>query len=142
VIAASCPWCNADYVDGRPACDCAEREQRAMLRRARSRSHLRGDVLRVGGRPFDHPQPEHGGDPALRLTPDHLSALVGAMRAGGVGVLRVGSLEIDLTRAPASAPVLATLPAPAGDDDERSPEDVLYRAGAGKRQRLPFGGRS
>lgn len=119
MIAASCPWCNADYVDGRPACDCAE-----------------------GGRPFDHPQPEHGGDPALRLTPDHLSALVGAMRAGGVGVLRVGSLEIDLTRAPASAPVLATLPAPAGDDDERSPEDVLYRAGAGKRQRLPFGGRS
>ncbi len=81
-----------------------------------------------------------GGDPALRLTPDHLSALVGAMRAGGVGVLRVGSLEIDLTRAPASAPV--AVPAPAGDDDERSPEDVLYRAGAGKRQRLPFGGRS
>lgn len=82
-----------------------------------------------------------GGDPALRLTPEHLSALVGAMRAGGVGILRVGSLEIDLTRAPASVPV--TNPAPAGgDDDERSPGDVLYRAGAGKRQRLPFGGRS
>lgn len=32
---ASCPWCNADYVDGRPACDCAEREERASRRRAR-----------------------------------------------------------------------------------------------------------
>lgn len=63
------------------------------------------------------------------------------MRAGGVGVLRVGSLEIDLTRAPASAPV--TIPAPAADvDDDRAPEDVLYRAGAGRRQRLPFGGRA
>jgi len=35
VSPASCPWCHADYVDGSAPCDCAEREQRAMLRRAR-----------------------------------------------------------------------------------------------------------
>ena len=82
-----------------------------------------------------------GGVGAVRVvTPAVLRELVAEMRAGGVGVLRVGSLEIDLTRAPASAPV--TIPAPPGDDDERTPEGVLYRAGAGKRQRLPFGGRS
>ena len=75
------------------------------------------------------------------VTPAVLRGLVAEMRAGGVGVLRVGSLEIDLTRAPASAP--ARHPAPPPDvDDDRVPEDVLYRAGAGKRQRLPFGGRS
>jgi hypothetical protein len=32
---ACCPWCNGDYVDGRPACDCAEVEERASRRRAR-----------------------------------------------------------------------------------------------------------
>ena len=42
--AASCPWCNGDYVDGRPACDCAEVEQRAALRRAR----FLGAVARLG----------------------------------------------------------------------------------------------
>jgi len=87
-------------------------------------------------------RPEKPSDAVRGVTPAALRALVAEMRAGGVGVLTIGDVTVDLTRAPASAPVLATLPAPAGDDDERSPEDVLYRAGAGKRQRLPFGGRS
>lgn len=87
-------------------------------------------------------RPEKAADAVRGVTPAALRALVAEMRAGGVGVLTVGDVTVDLTRAPASAP--ATIPAPAADDDdeERTPEDVLYRAGAGKRQRLPFGGRT
>ena len=35
MAAASCPWCNAGYVDGSVPCACAEREERASRRRAR-----------------------------------------------------------------------------------------------------------
>lgn len=43
-MTACCSFCHRDYVDGYAPCDCAEFEQRAMLRRAR----FLGAVARLG----------------------------------------------------------------------------------------------
>lgn len=82
---------------------------------------------------------ERDPDAVRGVTPRALRALVAEMRAGGVGTLTVGDVTVDLTRGPAA--VHTTIPAPAGGEEDETPADVLYRAGAGKRVALPFGGR-
>lgn len=99
-------------------------------------------------------RPEKPTDAIRGVSPAALRALVAEMRAGGVGVLSLGDVTIDLTRAPARM-LPAEPPKPSrpteGDDEEDGegesegdPERdrVLFGAGAGRRVRLPFGGRS
>lgn len=86
------------------------------------------------------------------VTPAALRALVAEMRAGGVGVLSLGDVTIDLTRAPARMlPAEPPKPSPPAEDDDEEDDEgegdperdrVLFGAGAGRRVRLPFGGRS
>lgn len=77
------------------------------------------------------------------VAPAALRALVAEMREGGVGVLTIGDVTVDLTRAPQRVPT-PTLPAPAPADDEdgEDRDRVLFGAGAGRRVPLPFGGKT
>ena len=75
---------------------------------------------------------------------EQVAELVAAMRAGGIGKMRLGELELDLTSAP--VPLPSTEPAKVEDEDERAirvaheRDRIQFASSGGRRVPLPYHG--
>ena len=75
---------------------------------------------------------------------EQVAELVAAMRAGGVGKMRLGALELDLTSA--RVPLPSSEPVKVEDEDERAirtaheRDRIQFASSGGRRVALPYHG--